>query len=88
MGIKPEDSKGDDGDIINPKDPLDRRFLVQLPEDVRVERIARVVDVKSIWRQGTSPQGIRELETIFAEHISKMSEQFEDYAMEYETVCG
>ena len=87
MGMNAKDGKVDDpqdpNQIIDPNDPLDRRFLVQLPEDVRVERIARVVDVKTIWRQD-----IRELETIFADHISKMSEQFEDYAMEYETVRG
>ena len=53
MGMKAEEGKEDPQDpnaIIDPKDPLDRRFLVQLPEDVRVERIARVVDVKTIWR--------------------------------------
>jgi hypothetical protein len=53
LGMKTEEVKGGDphrDDIIDPNDPLDRRFLVQLPEDVRVERIARVVDVKSIWR--------------------------------------
>ena len=58
----------DRNQIIDPNDPLDRRFLVQLPEDVRVERIARVADVKTIWRQG-----ITELEEIFADHIFKMS---------------
>jgi|TARA_B110000305_G_C19383140_1_gene610715 hypothetical protein len=48
--------------IKDPKDPLDVKFLVDLPENVRVDTLARSTDLKSTWRIG-----VRQLEECFAD---------------------
>ena len=60
---------------------MELNFLVPLPEDIVVERISRVSEVKSIWRSG-----IKQIEEIFADHIMKINEIYDDKAMEYERV--
>ena len=37
--------------------------------------------MKSVWRSG-----IKQIEEIFAEHIAKISDMFDDRAMEYERI--
>ena len=37
---------------VNPNDPLENGFLVDLPYHIEVTRITRISDVKQIWRQG------------------------------------
>jgi hypothetical protein len=43
--------------VIDPSDPLDKRFLVPLPEKISMVRINGIQDVKGVWKKG-----IRELE--------------------------
>ena len=54
-------------------------FDAKLPEVIQVEYISRIGDLKSIWRQG-----IKELEATFQEHLSRMTDQFDSKAQEYE----
>ncbi len=69
--------------IINPKDPFETGFLVDLPVNIVIERISMVSDVKTVWRDG-----IRSIEQMFADHISRMNDAFEVKALENEKVGG
>ena len=57
------------------------RLDVPLPEDIRVDNLPRINDMKQIWRAG-----IKQLEDVFAEHISKMNDAFESKALEFDRV--
>tara|TARA_B110000285_G_C14798035_1_gene456120 strand:- start:420 stop:641 length:222 start_codon:yes stop_codon:yes gene_type:complete len=46
--------------VINPADPLEMNFLVELPEHVEITSIPRLTEIKQIW-QG----GIRRVEEAF-----------------------
>lgn len=59
--------------------PLD--FNVPLPETINIDRMSRISDVKSIWRSG-----IKQIEEIFAEHIAKINDLFDDRALEYDKI--
>lgn len=43
--------------------------------------MARISDVKSVWRSG-----IKQIEEIFAEHIAKINDMFDDRALEYDRI--
>ena len=56
-----EDDPQDPGEeIINEKDPLNTRFLVNLPEKITVTQWSKVSEIKTTWKTG-----IREIENIF-----------------------
>jgi hypothetical protein len=67
--------------IKDPKDPLDVKFLVDLPENVRVDTLARSTDLKSTWRTG-----VRKLEECFSDILQRMNIQFDEKAMEFDGV--
>jgi hypothetical protein len=67
--------------VIDPSDPLETKFLVNLPVDIKIERIHAVTEVKQFWRQG-----LRQIEQMFQDHVSKMNDMFEDTVSEYEQV--
>lgn len=67
--------------VIDPADPLDKRFLVPLPEKISMVRISQITEVKTVWNKG-----IRELEQIFNSHLQRMCDMFEDKTLEFETV--
>ena len=54
---------------------------VPLPETINIDRMARISDVKSVWRSG-----IKQIEEIFAEHIAKINDMFDDRALEYDRI--
>lgn len=56
-------------------------FNVPLPETINIDRLGRISDVKSVWRSG-----IKQLEEIFAEHIAKINDMFDDRALEYDRI--
>lgn len=64
---------------INPNDPLDMNFLVELPYEIQVTHISNMSDVKSTWRKG-----IQTIQDMFAEHIEKMTQCFEAKTETYE----
>jgi len=85
-GKKKEDeeakaSQNDSSPVIDPSDPLDKRFLVPLPEKISMVRISQISEVKTVWNKG-----VRELEQIFNSHLQRMSDMFEDKTLEFETV--
>ena len=57
------------------------RLDVPLPEDISIENLPRINDMKQIWRSG-----IKQLEDDFAEHIAKMNDAFEKKALEFDRV--
>jgi len=59
--------------------PLD--FNVPLPEKINIDRLSRISDVKSIWRSG-----IKQIEEIFADHIAKINDLFDERALEFERI--
>ena len=67
--------------VIDPLDPLDKRFLVPLPEKISMVRVSQITEVKTVWNKG-----IRELEQIFNSHLQRMCDMFEDKTLEFETV--
>lgn len=67
--------------VIDPADPLDKRFLVPLPEKISMVRVSQITEVKTVWNKG-----IRELEQIFNSHLQRMCDMFEDKTLEFETV--
>lgn len=79
--ITTEDPQDPGKSIINEKDPLNTRFLVNLPEKIMVTQWSKVGEIKSTWKKG-----IREIENVFQDHISRISDLFEEKAMEYEGV--
>ena len=86
FGKKKEDeeakaSQNDSSPVIDPSDPLDKRFLVPLPEKISMVRISQISEVKTVWNKG-----VRELEQIFNSHLQRMSDMFEDKTLEFETV--
>lgn len=56
-------------------------FNVPLPEVINIDRMSRISDVKSVWRSG-----IKQIEEIFAEHIAKINDMFDDRALEYDRI--
>ena len=62
-------------------DPLQMEFLLPLPEEIYVEKISRISDVKAIWRDG-----IKQIENMFSDHVQKINDIFDDKAMEYEKI--
>ena len=56
-------------------------FNIPLPENVNIDRMSRISDVKSIWRSG-----IKQIEEIFSEHIAKINDLFDDRALEYDKI--
>ena len=54
---------------------------VPLPETINIDRMGRISDVKSVWRSG-----IKQIEEIFAEHIAKINDMFDDRALEYDRI--
>jgi hypothetical protein len=67
--------------IIDPSDPINKRFLVPLPEKIDTVRISSISDVKTVWKKG-----LREIEQIFEQHLTRICDMFEDKTLEYETV--
>lgn len=64
------------------RDPNDSiRLDVPLPEDITIDNLPKINDMKQIWRAG-----IKQLEDVFAEHISKMNDAFEKKALEFDRV--
>ncbi len=57
------------------------RLDVPLPEDISLDNLPRINDMKQIWRAG-----IKQLEDVFAEHIAKMNDAFEKKALEFDRV--
>ena len=48
QGAEPELSEGQPGTgIVDPKDPFETGFLVDLPVDIIIERISMVSEIKS-----------------------------------------
>lgn len=77
----PDDPQDPGEQIIDPKDPLKTRFLVDLPEKISVTNWSKVGEIKSTWKKG-----IREIESIFQDHMSRICDLFEEKAMEYEGI--
>ena len=71
------------GDIAMPDKggppPID--FNQPLPEIINMERMGRISDVKAIWRAG-----IKQIEEIFADHVARINDLFDDRALEYDKV--
>ena len=87
FGKKAEEKKAAESEtsqgqaIIDPKDPIDKRFLVPLPEDIDPVRISKISEVKTVWKKG-----IREMEMIFENHVNRICDIFEDKTLEYDHV--
>ena len=57
----PDEDPQDPGkEIIDPKDPLKTRFLVDLPERITITSWSKVGEIKTNWKKG-----IREIESVF-----------------------
>jgi hypothetical protein len=56
----PDDPQDPGDQIIDPKDPLKTRFLVELPETINVTSWSKVGEIKTTWKKG-----IREIESVF-----------------------
>jgi hypothetical protein len=56
----PDDPQDPGEQIIDPKDPLKTRFLVELPEIINVTSWSKVGEIKTTWKKG-----IREIESVF-----------------------
>jgi hypothetical protein len=78
-GKGPDDPQ--DPGIIDPKDPLHKKFLAPLPEKIDITNWSKVGEIKTTWKKG-----IREIESIFQDHMSKICDMFEMKAMEYEGI--
>lgn len=50
--------------VIDPADPLEEGFLVELPEHVEITSIPRLTEIKQIWQSG-----IRRVEEAFQDTI-------------------
>ena len=77
----PEDPQDPGDQIIDPKDPLKTRFLVDLPEIINVTSWSKVGEIKTTWKKG-----IREIESVFQDHMSRICDMFEEKGMEYERI--
>lgn len=70
-----------DGGAAPAKDPNEFDFNVPLPETIEIDRMSRISEVKSIWRSG-----IKQLEEIFADHIARINDLFDERALEYDKI--
>jgi hypothetical protein len=62
-------------------DPHALNFDVPLPETIKIDRISRMSEMKSIWRSG-----IKQIEDIFADHIARINDLFDDRAAEFDRI--
>lgn len=67
--------------IIDPSDPLEMNFLVELPEHVEITSIPRVTEIKQIWQSG-----IRRVEEAFQDTIQKMNIEFDVKTSDYSRI--
>lgn len=77
----PDDPQDPGKFIIDEKDPLNTRFLVSLPEKITITSWSKVGEIKTTWKKG-----IREIESIFQDHMSRICDMFEEKSMEYERI--
>jgi len=78
---QPAAAAGADAGTAPPKDPDEFDFNVPLPEIIEIDRMSRISEVKSIWRSG-----IKQLEEIFADHIARINDLFDERALEYDKI--
>ena len=78
---QPDAAGAPGGTAAAPKDPDEFDFNVPLPETIEIDRMSRISEVKSIWRSG-----IKQLEEIFADHIARINDLFDERALEYDKV--
>ena len=63
------------------EDILDPNFMRPFPEIIEVVRIQSFSEVKGVWREG-----IQTLESVFADYIVKINEQFMRKCEEFEKI--
>lgn len=66
-----------DGSVRPPDPNFD--FTAPLPEVIHIERVGRISDIKSIWRSG-----IKQIEEIFADHVARINDLFDERALEFD----